>query len=72
MNEILELISALQITLDSNNDKAFEEVSKKIKQLHKDNVIRAFVRGEVNSITSQRISAEHYYKFTYDQYVQID
>lgn len=62
MNEILEMIAMTQVSLNETNEKMFEQLIKKVKEVHKKQIISAFNRGKVDMISAIRIGADTYYE----------
>lgn len=62
MNEILEMIAMTQVSLNETNDKMFEQLIERVKEVHKEQIISAFNRGKVDMIPAIRIGADAYYE----------
>lgn len=62
MNEILEMIAMTQVSLNETNDKMFEQLIDRVKEVHKKEIIAAFNRGRVDSLPVIMIGAESYYE----------
>ena len=66
MNEILEMVSMTQVQLNETNDEIFENLIKKIKKIHKQQITSAFNRGSVDMITTTKLGADKYYADRYE------